>query len=309
VTHIRLAIVGLGKIARDQHIPAIAGTEGIDLVAIASRNASLEGIAHFATLDELLAAAPDIDAVALCTPPQVRYLQAAAALRAGKHVLLEKPPGATVSELTPLIAAARQTGRTLFATWHSRFAPAVEPARTFLLDRQIKSVVVEWKEDVKVWHPGQAWIWEPGGLGVFDPGINALSILTRILPRPFFLTEAELSFPRNRAAPIAASLVFSDEADLAIRAEFDWRQTGPQTWDIRIETDAGRLTLSSGGSRLVHDDRTLVDAPPAEYRAIYRRFVELIANGVSDVDLSPLAHVADAFMLGRRRDVEQFVEN
>jgi D-galactose 1-dehydrogenase len=308
-TSIRLAIVGLGRIARDQHIPAIAGTEGIELVAVASRNASIDGVAHFATLDELLAAAPDINAVALCTPPQVRHAQAALALKAGKHVLLEKPPGATVSELTPLIAAARQTGRTLFATWHSRFAPAVEPARTFLADRQIKSVVVEWKEDVKVWHPGQAWIWEPGGLGVFDPGINALSILTRILPRPFFLTQAELSFPRNRAAPIAADLVFSDDTGLPIRAEFDWRQTGPQTWDIRVDTDAGRLTLSLGGSHLVHDGHILVDEKQAEYRGIYRRFVELIANGVSDVDLSPLVHVADAFMLGRRREVEPFIED
>ena len=308
VKPIRLAIVGLGKIAADQHIPAIAGTEGIELVAVASRNASIDGIAHFATLDELLAEAPDIDAVALCTPPQIRHAQAAAALKAGKHVLLEKPPGATVSELNPLIAAARQTGRTLFATWHSRFAPAVEPARRFLASRQIKSVVVEWKEDVKVWHPGQAWIWEPGGLGVFDPGINALSILTRILPQPFFLTEAELSFPRNRAAPIAADLVFSDDEGLPIRAEFDWRQTGPQTWDISVETDAGRLTLSSGGSHLVHDGHILVDEKQAEYRGIYRRFVELIANGELDVDLSPLVHVADAFMLGRRRDVEPFIE-
>jgi predicted dehydrogenase len=178
-------------------------------------------------------------------------------LQAGKHMLLEKPPGVTVSELAPLIAVARQTGRTLFATWHSRFAPAVEPARAFLASRQIRSVAVAWKEDVKVWHPGQAWIWEPGGFGVFDPGINALSILTRILPRPFFLTRAELSFPRNRAAPIAADLAFSDQSGLPIRAEFDWRQTGPQTWDISVETDAGRLLIASGGSRLVHEDRTL----------------------------------------------------
>lgn len=94
---------------------------------------------------------------------------------------------------------------------------------------------------------------------------------------------------------------------MPIRAEFDWRQTGPQTWNISIETDAGRLTLSSGGSRLVCDDRTLVDEKQAEYRGIYRRFVELIANGVSDVDLSPLIHVADAFMLGRRREVDAFI--
>lgn len=309
MTVIRVAIVGLGKIARDQHISAIAETAGIELAAIVSRNASIDGIKHFATLDELLDRVPDIDAVALCTPPQGRQAQAAAALKAGKHVLLEKPPGATVSELTPLIAEARQTGHTLFATWHSRFAPAVEAARAFLAGRQIRSVVVEWKEDVRVWHPGQAWIWEPGGFGVFDPGINALAILTRILPRPFFLTEAELSYPGNRATPIAANLAFSDGTGMPILAEFDWRQTGPQTWDIRVETDAGRLTLSCGGSRLDHDDRTLVDEQQAEYRGIYQRFVELITSRVSDVDLSPLLHVADAFMLGRRRDVEPFIED
>jgi len=306
---LRIAIVGLGKIARDQHIPSIAATDGVELVAIASRNASLDGVAHFATLDELLAKASNIDAIALCTPPQGRHAQAAAALKAGKHVLLEKPPGATVSELGPLVAAARQTGRTLFATWHSRFAPAVEPARAFLANRRIKSVVVEWKEDVRVWHPRKAWIWEAGGFGVLDPGINALSIMTHILPRPFFLTRSELSFPRNRAAPIAADLSFSDDTGVPIHVEFDWRQTGPQTWDIRVETDAGRLVLSSGGSRLVHDDRILVDEKQAEYRGIYRRFVELIGNGASDVDLSPLAHVADAFMLGRRRDVDPFIED
>src|SRR3984893_313419 len=98
-TTIRIPIVGLGKIARDQHIPSIAGTAGIEFAAVVSRNASIDGIAHFATLDELLDSAPDIDAVALCTPPQVRHPQAAAALRAGKHVVLQKPPGATTRGL------------------------------------------------------------------------------------------------------------------------------------------------------------------------------------------------------------------
>jgi D-galactose 1-dehydrogenase len=143
---------------------------------------------------------------------------------------------------------------------------------------------------------------------VFDPGINALSIMTRILPRPFFLTQAELSFPRNCASPIAADLAFSDESGLPIKVEFDWRQTGPQIWYIRVETDAGLLTVAAGGRRLEHNDRILVDAQKAEYPAIYRRFIELIANGVSDVDLSPLVHVADAFMLGRRLDVGPFAD-
>src|SRR5690242_3307526 len=103
---LRVAIVGFGKIARDQHVPAIAATAGIELAAVASRNASLPGLPHFETLDELLREAPAIGAVALCTPPQVRSAQAASALAAGKHVLLEKPPGATVAELAPLMARA-----------------------------------------------------------------------------------------------------------------------------------------------------------------------------------------------------------
>ena len=305
---IRIAIVGFGKIARDQHVPAIAATDGVTLAAVASRNASLADVPHFATIEQLLRDGPAIDAVALCTPPQVRRAQAAAALEAGKHVMLEKPPGASVGELDPLIAQAARAGRTLFATWHSRFAPAVEPARHWLASRRISSVTIDWKEDVRVWHPGQSWIWEPGGLGVFDPGINALSILTRILPQPLFVTAAELSFPANREAPIAAHLSMADAAGLPITAEFDFRQSGPQSWDILIETDGGPLKLSGGGARLIAGSEVLVDAEAEEYRGLYRRFVELTATGTSDVDLAPLRLVADAFMLGRRQIVAAFEE-
>jgi D-galactose 1-dehydrogenase len=191
LTALRVAIVGFGKIARDQHVPAIAATDGVTLAAVASRNSRLPHVPHFTTLEELLRDGPPIDAIGLCTPPQVRRAQAAAALSAGKHVMLEKPPGASVSEVDSLIALAARAGRTLFATWHSRFAPAVEPARQWLTPRRIRSVHINWKEDVRVWHPGQGWIFEPGGLGVFDPGINALSILTRILPLSLSQTQSD----------------------------------------------------------------------------------------------------------------------
>jgi D-galactose 1-dehydrogenase len=306
VTPIKLAIVGLGKIARGQHVPAVAATDGIELAAIVDPNATLDGVPHFATLAELLAQMPEIDAVAFCTPPQVRCALAATALAAGKHVLLEKPPGATVSELAPLVAAAAESDKTLYASWHSRFAPAVEPARAFLANRTIKSIILNWKEDVRVWHPGQRWIFEAGGLGVFDPAINALSILTRILQRPFFVTKSDLAFPSNCDAPIAATVEFSDETGIAMRAELDFLQTGQQTWEIRVETDDGWLTLSAGGAKLSYAGVALVDEKKAEYPALYRHFVDLVRRNASDVDLTPLVHVADAFMLGRRRVVDAF---
>jgi D-galactose 1-dehydrogenase len=303
---LRIAIVGYGKIARDRHVPAIQATQGVVLSAVADPNASLSGVPHAATLDELLRNGLPVDAVALCTPPQLRRDLAAMALAAGKHVMLEKPPGATVGEIGPLLTAATAARRTLFATWHSRFASAVEPARLLLAGRRITAVRISWKEDVRVWHPGQAWIWQPGGLGVFDPGINGLSILTRILPQPLFVTSADLAFPANRDAPIAARLAISDAAGLPISADFDFRQTGPQTWNIHVDTDEGPVVLSSGGAKLSVDGVQRVEAVKAEYAALYRRFLELAAAGDSDVDLTPFQLVADAFLLGRRRTVEPF---
>ncbi|MBT9372297.1 Gfo/Idh/MocA family oxidoreductase [Rhizobium sp. CSW-27] len=306
MSSIRLAIVGLGKIARDQHLQAIAATDGIELVAVASRNAKLDGVHCFTDIDALLASGVEIDAVSLCTPPQGRFEQARAALLAGKHVMLEKPPGATIAEVFALDRLAGQQGRSLYATWHSREAAAVEPARKLLSERKVKSVHVEWKEDVRHWHPGQDWIWEPGGLGVFDPGINALSIVTRIMPESFHLVASDLSFPANRAAPIAADLEFRSAGGLTLTAAFDWRQTGPQTWDIRVETEEGPVVLTHGGSRLFVDGAAQIVEEDREYRNLYKHFVSLVNAGQSDTDFSPLVHVADAFMLGRRHVVETF---
>jgi L-arabinose 1- dehydrogenase len=305
---ISVGLVGVGKIARDQHFPAIAGNDGFKLVACASRNAQVDGVRNYKTVQDLLAAEPELEAVSLCATPQVRFEQARAALVAGKHVMLEKPPGASVVEVKLLAELAREHGRSLFASWHSRYAPAVETARAWLAGRQIKAVTVLWKEDVRKWHPNQDWIWQPGGLGVFDPGINALSIMTRILPRAFFLKSAELWVPSNRQTPIAANLDFTDDRDTPVCAEFDWRHGPEELWQIEVMTSDGVLRLSQGGKQL-HIDGAAVDiGPEREYPGLYERFYELITSGQSDVDLRPLEHVADALLLGHRHAVDPFIE-
>jgi D-galactose 1-dehydrogenase len=302
----KVAMVGVGKIVRDQHVPALADNPAFELAATASPRSTLEGVETYTSLEDLLAARPDVEAVAVCTPPQVRHAIARTALLAGKHVLLEKPPGATVSEVEALRDMADSRGLTLFATWHSRHAPAVADAKAWVEAHPISKVQIVWREDVRRWHPGQAWIWEAGGLGVFDPGVNALSIATLILP-PFFLTSSDLFVPANRQAPIAAKLQFNLQGAETMTADFDWRQEGPQTWDIRIEaTDGSRLRLSMGGAELEIDDASVPQGPVREYGGIYDRFAQLIATKASDVDIRPLVQVADAFLMGRRLVVEPF---
>ncbi|KLE35941.1 Gfo/Idh/MocA family protein [Aurantiacibacter luteus] len=310
---IRLAVIGMGKIACDQHLPSIAGTQKFELVATVSRDGkpSVDGVQCVRSIEELADSGIGIDAVSICTPPQVRHDIAQFAIEQGWHTMLEKPPGATLAEVIALRDAAKAAGVTLFATWHSRYAAMVEPARAWLRGREIRRAKITWREDVRVWHPGQEWIWQPGGFGVFDPGINALSIITRILPEPLFVTKSQLFFPGNQAAPIAAEVSMRDRKGVPVEMDLDFRQEGPQHWDIDVETDAGTLSLSHGGAKLSIagvENRSEENAMEGEYPGLYKRFAALVWASVSDVDVSPLRLVADAFLCGRITMVEDFIE-
>lgn len=304
----RIGLIGFGKIARDQHVPAIAADPDFTLAAVVSPRApGPEGVPCFATTEDMLARADGLDAVAVCTPPGVRYAAARLCLEAGLHTLLEKPPGVTLGEVEELARVAGARGVTLFTTWHAQFNPAVAAAAERLASARIHAVRIVWREDVRKWHPGQQWIWEPGGFGVFDPGINAFSIATRILPGALLVTEAELSVPQNRQMPIAARLRLGSPAVSGpIDCTLDWRHRGEESWTIEADTDGGPLTLREGGSRLEMGGHPVAAEGPAEYPALYARFAQLVRSRTSHVDLEPLRLAADAFMAARRIPVEAF---
>jgi predicted dehydrogenase len=297
---LRLALVGIGKIARDQHLPAIAASADFELVAAVSRNATVEGVANFAEIDGLIASGLAVDAVSIATPPLGRHLITAKALAAGWHVMLEKPPGATLCEVWALPPGAG----TVFASWHSREAAGVAAAKAWLAGKCLIGGRIIWREDIRKWHPGQDWILAAGGLGVFDPGINALSIVTELLPG-LRVEAAKLWFPKGRDAPIAAVMTLA-AGPAVISCDLDFRETGAELWTIELTTDAGMLTLSEGGARLAIDGLGQALPAHAEYPGLYRRFAALIAAGRSDVDLRPLELVADAFLVGRRGEAETF---
>jgi D-galactose 1-dehydrogenase len=308
-----IGVIGIGKITQDQHLPVIAKDARFKLAGLVSqRGLQQPGVPTFRTPAELYAALPDLDAVAICTPPSVRHAIAREALDAGKHVLLEKPPTPTMAEMNDLTAHAAARARVIFATWHSQYNAAVDEAKKLLAGRKIRSLAIEWKEDVRRWHPGQEWIWDAGNFGVFDPGINALSILAKIMPAPAFVKSAELVYPVNRDTPIAASLVLtslaSEKPSSKITAEFDWRQQGDQSWNIDIATaDGPALRLTHGGSKLFVAGALTVEAPMAEYEGIYEHFAQLLDAGRSAMDAAPFQLVADAFLVGRRTTTEAFV--
>jgi D-galactose 1-dehydrogenase len=306
---IRIGIVGLGKIARDHHIPSIAANSAFHLAGVVSRHAHLPGTPNFLALDDMLTALPELDAVAICTPPQVHYEAARLALARGKHVLLEKPPCSSIAQLEELVRAATAARRTLYAAWHSQHASGVAATERLLRQRVLHRVQVTWMEDVRQWHPGQRWLHEPGGFGVFDAGINALSLLTRLVPDPIFARSARLSVPSNWAAPIAAEIELETSNGVPISAALDYRYPDAPKWEIVFTTDLGTVKLSDGGATLTLDQsneaRSGIALEP-EYAAIYRHLNELIQQGLSDVDARPLQCVADVYLIARHIVVDPF---
>jgi predicted dehydrogenase len=302
---LKIAIIGFGKIAADQHVPSIAGNSRFELVASSSRSGTGPQPV-FTDWRELLRSVKDLDAVAITTPPGPRYDIARECIEAGLQCLLEKPPTVTLGEIDDLASLAEAKGVTLFTTWHARHNPAVEAAGRLLAGKRIQSMAIRWHENVHKWHPGQQWIWEPGGFGVFDPGINAFSIATKIFPGPLFVDHGELKFPSNSQTPIAGEIVFkSPVADGPLTCSLDFRWGDEEEWTIDFQTaDGSEIRLINGGAKLFVGGVEQEAVGLGEYPDIYREFAQLIDERKSSVDASPLRLVADCMMLGRRTLVE-----
>ena len=306
----KIAIIGVGKIAVDQHLPVIDKSRDFQVAAtVSTRGIGHGGLPVFHTPAELYRAMPEVKLVAVCTPPGVRHAIVREALDAGMDVLMEKPPTPTISELDDLVAYAKKKKRVLFQTWHSQYNAAVDQAKKLLKKEGVASVRIDWRESVRKWHPEQEWVWQPGGFGVCDPGINALSIFSKIMPFPVFVESAKLSFPANRQTPVDVEIAFkSGEANQPkLSAGFNWLETQGEIWTITIETGRGnQVKLEKGGTVLRVNGVVKVEKPSEEYEGIYERFAELLKKKKSDVDSAPLRLVADAFLLGARENVEPF---
>jgi predicted dehydrogenase len=109
---LKFGLVGTGYWARIAHAPALASTEGIELAGVWGRDpraaavlAAEHGAAVYEEIEALLAA---VDGVAFAVPPSVQAPIAAAAARAGKHLMLEKPVALAEAEADELVAAVAE---------------------------------------------------------------------------------------------------------------------------------------------------------------------------------------------------------
>lgn len=300
---IRIGVVGLGKIAQDEHIPAILSNPDFELAFVVDRIIRVDlAVPAYNSIEEAIGSGVRFDAISICTSPQVRFEICDRLSSTSAAILLEKPAASHYALATQINEKAAAQGLCVFAAWHSRFAAQIDAAKDWC--EQKKKIVrgrIEWRENAEKWHPGQDWIWREGGFGVFDPGMNALSILTEILPADWSVDSSHLEFPENAETPSMARFKLASGNTL-IDCIFEFHAHDDEVWKISLEAqDGSQMELAEGGA-IMSIDGVKVPAMVtlSEYENVYRRFSHLIRTHETDSDLQPLLLIEQLFDLASR---------
>lgn len=127
---VSVGLIGLGEVAQLMHLPLLADDPRFAIAALTDASPSLA--AHLAGRYNAAArpdaaaviADPGVDAVFILTPDHLHAPLLEQAIRAGKHVFIEKPAALTADELRPLLSLEKATDRTVFVGYMRRYAPA-----------------------------------------------------------------------------------------------------------------------------------------------------------------------------------------
>ena len=188
----KFGIVGSGMIA-GTHAKAIRAMDGSTLHSVfnhrpdgAHQFAETYDIRAFSNMDEFLAD-PELEIVTICTPSGAHFNPALAAIRAGKHVIVEKPLEVTIERVDALISAAQQHGVTLASVLNRRFTPAMDAFKNAVDAGRFgqltsASCYVKWFRD-QAYYNSAAWrgTWALDGGGVLmNQAIHAIDALIHL---------------------------------------------------------------------------------------------------------------------------------
>jgi len=160
-----IGMIGSGNIVENAHIPAYQAA-GYRIVGIASRNREhAEGVANRKSLArtfdsiEALLNDPEVDVVDIAVPPDFQPAIVEAALRAGKHVLAQKPVATNYKDSVAMVSLANEVGRTLAVNLNGRFDPSINAARQLISEGRLGTrlvasinmcIAMPWQEYYKV---------------------------------------------------------------------------------------------------------------------------------------------------------------
>jgi predicted dehydrogenase len=266
---LKVAIIGTGMIATAAHIPAWQNLK--DQVEIAGVSDILEDRAElvartygipraFGQWKKMLAAVkPDI--VSVCTPNTYHKEQSIAALKAGAHVLCEKPAATSRADAVEMFDAAEKAGRILLVGQSERFSPRSRAAKEIVEAGKLGQIYYAEtyylrRRGVPKW--GQFHIKEHSGGGpVYDLGVHAIDLLFWLMggPRVEAVSGATYTKFGPRDERLATSLADSG-APLGVLTP---RPYNPRDFDV--EDMAAAFIRLAGGTTVVFKTSWALNIP------------------------------------------------
>ncbi len=301
-------IVGIGMVA-EFHAQAIAAIAGGKLVGVATRNAekarafAAKHQAPFATTDlAALVARPDIQVVCITTPSGAHLEPALAAIRAGKHVVIEKPIEISTARIDEILHAADTAGVRIAPIFQARFGDGARTVKAAIdagrLGRLVlASAYVKWHRTAQYYTPPRGLLANDGGGAVMAQGIHGLDLLQWFaeMPAEVFAWNTRRVYPNIEVEDTAvATLKYANGALGAFEASTAvW-----PGWSRRHEL------CGEHGSIALEDDRIVRwefrDARPGDDAIRAAGATNALGSGASE----PGAISVE----GHRRQLQDFVE-
>ena len=262
----KIAVLGLGFMG-STHLKALRSVPEATLAAILSnderaRTGDLSGVQgnlggpgeHF-DFSEVrkysdatsLIADPDIEAVDICLPTFLHATVALEALRAGKHVLVEKPMALTAAEADELLAEARRRNRVLMSAQVLRFFPVYQALRETLPTLgTTRHAVFRRRCAAPAW---SKWLHQKSksGGGVFDLLIHDIDMALWLFGEPSKVSAIGAEDLARGVDLLTATLFYADGLNVTITGGWHHPKSFPFSMEYTVVADGGTIDYSSDG--------------------------------------------------------------
>lgn len=252
---LRFAVVGTGAISQIMHVPILAEREDVELAVVADVDelkartvAQRFGVPETVGMEAVLER-EDLDAVVICTPNGLHEEQAIAALKAGKHVFVERPLALTPEGTERVLAAARAAGTKLVVGLPHRFRPEVAALRAYVaggdmgdlyavrgswLTRRVPIMRPTWRQDPVV----------SGGGALMDLGVPSMDLCMWLVGYPKVARVTCMTARGDHEVEDAATLMAETECGIAITLEVSSRYfAGADRYYARVMGTEGSGSL------------------------------------------------------------------
>lgn len=265
---LKIGIIGCGKIARVRHIPEYAENPNCELVAFYNRTFDIAQLCEkkyggkaYDSIEELLNT--DVDAVSVCVPNKYHAAVTIQALRAGKHVLCEKPMATSLDDCLEMVKVAKESGKVLMIGQNQRLAKAHVKAREIIQSGELGEVIAF---QTNFCHPGpegwtgkkDSWFYDKkvASFGVMaDLGVHKTDVIHYLTGQRIIKTFAELA-TLNKKYPDGTPISVDDNAIAIYTLENGAIGTMHVSWtNYGKENNSTKIYMEGGKIRCYDDDK------------------------------------------------------